>query len=164
MESRVYVVHVNPDSGLNVFSAAKSLGMMSSSYVWIATDWLSSVHGTPDIMEVTQGVLVLRPHIADSDINHGLLSRWNDLTRNGSLTFSSYTMHAYDSVWLVAHAVEQFLSEGNAISFSVNPNLQDIKGDKYSTLWIMEINTARSGLSGCSNLRRRGVEHHQATA
>nr|CAD1841043.1 unnamed protein product [Ananas comosus var. bracteatus] len=30
MESRVYVVHVNPDSGLNVFSIAKSLGMMGS--------------------------------------------------------------------------------------------------------------------------------------
>ncbi|CAL5062474.1 unnamed protein product [Urochloa decumbens] len=43
MESRVYVIHVNPDSGLGVFSAAKSLGMMSSGYVWIATDWLSAV-------------------------------------------------------------------------------------------------------------------------
>lgn len=38
MESRVYVVHVNPDSGLTIFSIAKSLGMMNSGYAWIATD------------------------------------------------------------------------------------------------------------------------------
>lgn len=129
MESRVYVVHVNPDSGLNVFSAAKSLGMMSSGYVWIATDWLSAVidssmHGNPDVMDLTQGVLVLRQHVADSDIRKASLSNWSNLTRNGS----AYSMRAYDSVWLVAHAVERFLSEGNAISFSADPNLLAKKG------------------------------------
>nr|CAB3454468.1 unnamed protein product [Digitaria exilis] len=73
MESRVYVIHVNPDSGLNVFSAAKSLGMMSSGY----------------------GVLVLRQHVADSEIRKATLSKRNNLTRNGS----AYYMRAYDSVW-----------------------------------------------------------------
>ncbi|XP_062188133.1 glutamate receptor 3.4-like [Phragmites australis] len=133
MESRVYVVHVNPDSGVNVFSAAKSLGMMSSGYVWIATDWLSAVidsseHVSPDVMQHTQGVLVLRQHITDSNIQHSLLSKWNNMTRNGSSSLSSYTMRAYDSVWLVAHAVEQFLCEGNAVSFSADPNLLATKG------------------------------------
>ncbi|GJN11584.1 hypothetical protein PR202_ga29785 [Eleusine coracana subsp. coracana] len=147
MESRVYVVHVNPDSGLNVFSAATSLGMMSSGYVWIATDWLStvidsSVNGNLDVVELTQGVVVLRQHILDSDIKHTLLSKWNNLSRNDSLTLSSYTMRAYDSVWLVAHAVERFLSEGNAISFSANPNLQDMKG---SSLQLDSLSIFNSG-------------------
>ncbi|KAK8460543.1 hypothetical protein SEVIR_2G345900v4 [Setaria viridis] len=129
MESRVYVVHVNPDSGLNVFSAAKSLGMMSSGYVWIATDWLSEVidssgHDNPAVMEHTQGVLVLRQHVTVSEIQHALLPKWNNLTRNGI----AYSMRAYDSVWLVAHAIERFLSEGNAISFSADPNLVTTKG------------------------------------
>lgn len=134
MESRVYVVHVNPDSGLTVFSAAKSLGMMSSGYVWIATDWLSAVidsseHVNPDAVELTQGAIMLRQHVTDSDIQHSFLSKWNNLTRKGShSSLSSYTMHAYDSVWLIAHAVEQFLSEGNAVSFSADPNLQATKG------------------------------------
>ncbi|EER97313.1 glutamate receptor 3.4 isoform X1 [Sorghum bicolor] len=141
MESRVYVIHVNPDSGLNVFLAAKSLGMMSSGYVWIATDWLSAVidsseHGNPDVMELTQGVLVLRQHIADSDIQHA--SKWNNLTRNGS----SYFMHAYDSVWLVAHAVERFLREGDAISFSADPNLQ---AKKESNLQLDSLRIFNSG-------------------
>ncbi|KAL6840736.1 hypothetical protein ACP4OV_029600 [Aristida adscensionis] len=132
MEYRVYVVHVNPDSGLNIFSAAKSLGMMSNGFVWIATEWLSAVidtseHGNPDVMELTQGVLVLRQHIADSNIQHSL-SKWNNLTGNGSSTLSTYTMRAYDSVWLVAHAVEKFLSEGNAVSFSADKNLLPTKG------------------------------------
>lgn len=43
MESRVYVVHVNPDTGLTVFSEAEKHGMLASGYVWIATDWLPSV-------------------------------------------------------------------------------------------------------------------------
>ncbi|KAF7008214.1 hypothetical protein CFC21_023039 [Triticum aestivum] len=134
MESRVYVVHVNPDSGMTVFSAAKSLGMMSSGYVWIATDWLSSVidssgHVDSDATENTQGVITLRQHVADSGIQQSLLPKLNNLTRKENRSsFSSYTAHAYDSVWLVAHAVEQFLSAGNAISFSVNQNLQAIKG------------------------------------
>jgi ionotropic glutamate receptor len=134
MESRVYIVHVNPDSGLNVFSAAKSLGMMSSGYVWIATDWLSAVidsseHVNSDATEHTQGVIMLRQHVAESDIQHSLLRKLNGLTRKAnSSSLSSYTAHAYDSVWLVAHAVEQFLTAGNVVSFSVNQNLQAIKG------------------------------------
>ncbi|KAJ1291151.1 hypothetical protein BS78_02G296000 [Paspalum vaginatum] len=141
MESRVYVIHMNPDSGLNVFSAAKSLGMMSSGYVWIATDWLSAVidstmHGNPDVIELTQGVLVLRQHVADSDIKHTFLSKWNNLTRKGS----SYSIHAYDSVWLVAHAVERFLRDGNAISFSADPNLQATKGSSLQLDSLMIFN------------------------
>ncbi|KAF7000688.1 hypothetical protein CFC21_016540 [Triticum aestivum] len=134
MESRVYVVHVNPDSGMTVFSAAKSLGMMNSGYVWIATDWLSAVIDSPahvdsDATEHTQGVITLRQHVADSGIQQSLLPKLNNLTRKGTRSsFSSYTAHAYDSVWLVAHAVEQFLSAGNAVSFSANQNLQAIKG------------------------------------
>ncbi|KAL7250277.1 hypothetical protein ACSBR1_012307 [Camellia fascicularis] len=43
MESRVYVFHVNPDSGLTIFSVAKLLWMLTAGYIWIATDWLPFV-------------------------------------------------------------------------------------------------------------------------
>ncbi|CAL5391257.1 unnamed protein product [Camellia sinensis] len=39
MESRVYVFHVNLDSGLTIFSVAKLLWMLTAGYIWIATDW-----------------------------------------------------------------------------------------------------------------------------
>lgn len=51
MESRVYVVHVNPDTGLRVFDVAKHLGMMTNGYVWIATEWLSSVMDSSETMD-----------------------------------------------------------------------------------------------------------------
>ena len=158
MESRVYVIHVNPDSGLDVFSAAKSLGMMSSGYVWIATDWLSalmdsSVHGSTDVMELTQGVLVLRQHVADSDSQKALLSKWNNLTRNGS----AYSMRAYDSVWLAAHAVERFLSEGNAISFSADPNLRATKGSNLQLDSLRIFNNGNKLLENVWNVNFSGV-------
>ncbi|KAF5949310.1 hypothetical protein HYC85_011303 [Camellia sinensis] len=38
MESRVYVVHVNPGSSLTIFSTAKLLQMLIAGYIWIAAD------------------------------------------------------------------------------------------------------------------------------
>ncbi|KAJ4980417.1 hypothetical protein NE237_031254 [Protea cynaroides] len=135
MESRVYVVHVNPDSGLTVFSVAKSLGMMSSGYVWIATDWLPSVLDSsepvdPDTMDQLQGVVALRHHTQDSDIKKNFISRWSDLRRKGnaSSSLNSYGLYAYDSVWLVARALDEFFNEGGNISFSNDPSLQDANG------------------------------------
>ncbi|KAA8524606.1 hypothetical protein F0562_011029 [Nyssa sinensis] len=82
MESRVYVVHVNPDSGLTIFSIAKDLGMMTNGYVWIATDWLSVVLDSsesvdPDTMDLLQGVVALRHYTPDSDVK-----------RSGNISFS----------------------------------------------------------------------------
>ncbi|XP_042509158.1 glutamate receptor 3.4-like isoform X2 [Macadamia integrifolia] len=135
MESRVYVVHVNPDSGLTIFSVAKSLGMMTTGYVWIATDWLPSVLDSsepvdPGTMDLLQGVIALRHHTPDSDLKKNFTSRWSNLQRKGIATSSlnSYGLYAYDSVWLVAHALDEFLNKGGNISFSSDPNLHDTNG------------------------------------
>ncbi|XP_043691949.1 glutamate receptor 3.4-like isoform X2 [Telopea speciosissima] len=135
MESRVYIVHVNPDSGLTVFSVAKSLGMMNGGYVWIATDWLPSVLDSsepvdPDTMDPLQGVLAFRHHTPDSGIRKNFISRWSDLRRKGNATSSlnSYGLYAYDSTWLVARAIDEFLNEGGNISFSNDPRLHDANG------------------------------------
>ncbi|GJN01934.1 hypothetical protein PR202_ga19239 [Eleusine coracana subsp. coracana] len=65
MESRVFVLHANVDSGIAVFSLAYNLSMTSGGYVWIATDWLSSyLDSSPrldmGLMSIMQGVLTLR--------------------------------------------------------------------------------------------------------
>lgn len=130
MESRVYVVHVNPDTGLKVFSAAKSLGMMGSGYVWIAMDWLPSFLDSfqapnPDTMNLLQGVVALRHHTPDSDLKKQFTSRWNKLEHDGSLQFNSYALYAYDSVWLAARALEVFFNEGGTVSFSSDPRLRN---------------------------------------
>ncbi|OVA11506.1 Ionotropic glutamate receptor [Macleaya cordata] len=142
MESRVYVVHVNPDSGLTIFSVAENLRMMTSGYVWIATDWLPSVIDSsepvdPDTMNLLQGVVALRHHTPDSDLRKGFMSQWSNLRRMGNVSSSlnTYALYAYDSVWLVARAIDKFLNEGENISFSKDPWLQDTNG---STLHLAE--------------------------
>ncbi|XP_059638399.1 glutamate receptor 3.3 [Cornus florida] len=132
LESRVIVVHVNPDSGFMVFSVAHYLGMMGDGYVWISTDWLSSVLDSssplsPEIMDTLQGVLILRQHTPDSDRKRALFSRWNKLT-GGSFRLNAYGLYAYDSVWLVAHAIDSFLNQGGIISFSNDSRLISIEG------------------------------------
>ncbi|URE26704.1 hypothetical protein MUK42_07682 [Musa troglodytarum] len=135
LESRVYVVHVNPDSGLMIFSVAKSIGMMGSGYVWIASDWLASVLDStvpinPDTMDLIQGAIVLRQHTAYSDLQRAFTTRWSNMVQNGNTTSSlnTYALYAYDSVWLLAHALDRFLYEGQKISFSDDPRLRDTNG------------------------------------
>ncbi|CDP07274.1 unnamed protein product [Coffea canephora] len=140
MESRVIVLHAYPDVGFMVFSVAQYLGMMGDGYVWIATDWLSSVLDSssplpPENMDSMQGVLVLRQHTPDSDRKRSFLSRWNKLN-GGSLGLHSYGLYAYDTVWLVAHAINSFFEEGGRISFSSDPNLRFVQG---STLHLEEL-------------------------
>ncbi|PQQ17950.1 hypothetical protein Pyn_40672 [Prunus yedoensis var. nudiflora] len=130
MESRVYVVHVNPDSGLTIFSVAKSLGMMTAGYVWIATDWLPSHLDSLespglDTMNLVQGVVALRHHTPDTDLKKSFMSRWKKIKHEGSSGFNSYALYAYDSIWLAARALEVFFNEGGKISFSDDPKLKD---------------------------------------
>ena len=148
MESRVMVVHVNPDTGLRVFSAAKKLQMMASGYVWIVTDWLAAVLDSspasrdPKYISNIQGVIVLRQHTPDSDAKKKFISRWNTVARNRSMTsgLNSYAFYAYDSVWAVARSVDQFLNAGQQINFSTDPRLHDANGTtlRLSTLKIFD--------------------------
>ncbi|KAJ0966127.1 hypothetical protein J5N97_027265 [Dioscorea zingiberensis] len=149
MESRVYVVHVNPDSGLAVFSVAKFQGMMTSGYVWIATDWLASVLDSsetpgPSTMNLIQGVVTLRHHTPNSDLKQKFMSRWHDLLHKGntSSSLNTYGLYAYDSVWMAAHAIDQILNEGENVSFSSDPTLRDTNG---SQLHLSSLRSLDSG-------------------
>lgn len=135
MESRIIVLHVNPNSGFMVLSVAKYLGMMGNGFVWIATDWLSSVlDSSPPLpsetMDSMQGVLVLRQHTPDSDRKRDFFSRWKKIT-GGSRGLHSYGLYAYDSVWLVAHAIDAFFNQGGVISFSNDSRLHSVGGNLH---------------------------------
>ncbi|GLT69884.1 hypothetical protein SLA2020_419970 [Shorea laevis] len=49
MESRVIILHIYATWGLEVVDVARKMGMMEIGYVWIATDWLSTVLDTESI-------------------------------------------------------------------------------------------------------------------
>lgn len=131
MESRVLILHADPGSGFMVFSVARYLGMMDEGYVWIATDWLASALDSadplhsPTMTDTLQGVLVLRQHTADSDKKQEFLTRWNTVT-GGSVGLSTYGLYAYDTVWLLAHAIDSFLNQGGVISFSNDTRLDSV--------------------------------------
>ncbi|RCV22952.1 hypothetical protein SETIT_4G260900v2 [Setaria italica] len=146
MESRVMVVHVNPDTGMRIFSIANKLQMMASGYVWIVTDWLAAVldSSVPRDLKYShiQGLIVLRQHTPESDAKNKFISKWNVVARNRSVTsgLNSYGFYAYDTVWTVAHAIDQFLNGGQQINFSTDPRLHDSNGStlRLSTLKIFD--------------------------
>lgn len=129
MESRVCVIHVSPDSGLAVFAAARSLGMMASGFVWIATDWLaaavdSTLPADPRTMSLIQGVVTLRQYAPDSGAKRSLASRFAASQLNRSAAVNAYGLSAYDAVWMAAHAIDAFLDDGGNVTFSVDTKLQ----------------------------------------
>lgn len=148
MESRIYVLHVNPDSGLAIFSIAKKLGMMGNGYVWIATDWLPSVLDSleqppsTDIMDLLQGVVAFRHHIPDTDLKKSVISKLKSLKDKETANLNSYAFYAYDSVWLAARALDIYLNERGNISFSNDPRLQDTQG---SMLGLASLRTFDGG-------------------
>ncbi|KAG9144030.1 hypothetical protein Leryth_013911 [Lithospermum erythrorhizon] len=132
VESRIIVLHTYSTIGFMVFSLAKYLGMTGDGYVWIATDWLTSVADSiadfpPEQMDDLQGALVLRQHTADSERKRAFSKKWVKRTA-GTLGLSSYGFYAYDTVWLVAHAIDAFFRQGGIVSFSKYSRLQEVEG------------------------------------
>ncbi|KAA8524676.1 hypothetical protein F0562_011099 [Nyssa sinensis] len=121
--------------------------MMTSGYVWIATDWLPAVLDSsesvdPDIMDLLQGVVALRHYTPDSDVKRSFTSRWKNLKLKETLSFNTYALYAYDSLWLVARALDVFFNEGGNISFSKDPKLHDTNA---STLHFTALRTFDEG-------------------
>eukprot|EP01018_Ginkgo_biloba_P018042 Gb_41411 [translate_table: standard] len=148
MESRVFVVHMNPDAGLSLFSEACYLGMLSSGYVWIATDWLSSVLDSTildsNIMHSLQGVIGVRLHTPNSDQQHAFTVRWNSLHKARIIDthLNVFGLYAYDTVWAIAHSIDAFLREGGSISFVDYPHLSSASG---STSGLAKLKVFKGG-------------------
>ncbi|EHA8587112.1 glutamate receptor 3.7 [Cocos nucifera] len=131
---RVYVVHVTPDSGLEIFSAAQDLQMLTEEYVWLATDWLSTTLDTSESigrnpLGYLQGVVGFRQYVRQSNEKDAFASRWNVLHKGGLVfNLNTYGFYAYDTVWAVALAINDFLNESGNITFSSNSKLPTSKG------------------------------------
>lgn len=142
MESRVIVVHTYSQMGLLIFRIAESLGMMKRGYVWIATTWLSTVLDSsgipPKNASSVQGVISLRPHTAESERKRAFTSRWNSLS-NGVIGLNPYGLYAYDTVWMIAYAINKFLNDGGTISFSNDSKLSGVEGARTLNLGALSI-------------------------
>ncbi|KAK1433212.1 hypothetical protein QVD17_10121 [Tagetes erecta] len=141
-EARVVVVNAYTATGLLIFETAKRLGMMKKGYVWIATPWLSVVLDSTGIpskdVSVLQGVLTFRPHTPDSVKKRDFERRWKNLS-NGSIGLNPFGLYAYDTVWMVARALDKFFKEGGKISFSNDSRLSNLRGTKSFNLQALSI-------------------------
>ncbi|KDP43782.1 hypothetical protein JCGZ_22409 [Jatropha curcas] len=136
-ESRILVVHTLSVWAPTVLSVAQYLGMMGPGYVWIATNWLSTLLDTSsplpaDTVDNIQGVITLRMHTPDSDLRRKFVSRWSNLTSGikgyGPIGLSTYGLYAYDTVWMLTHAIDAFFDQGGNISFSNDSRLTELRG------------------------------------
>lgn len=100
-ESRIIVVHAYFIWGLEVFNVAQYL------------------------VNNIQGVIALRLHTPDSVMKKNFVQRWHNLTHVG---LSTYGLYAYDTVWLLAHAIDDYLQRGGNVSFSKSPIVSELRG------------------------------------
>ncbi|KAK7272295.1 hypothetical protein RJT34_28798 [Clitoria ternatea] len=125
---RVYVVHVNPDPKLRIFSIAHKLQMMAKDYVWLVSDWLSATLDSfspvnQTSLSVLQGVVGLRQHVPDSIKKSAFVSRWKKMQKGvANISFNTYGFSTYDTVWALAHSVDKFIKVHNNITFLVHDN------------------------------------------
>lgn len=150
-ESRILVVHTYETTGMVVLNVAQYLGLTEPGYVWIATNWLSLLLDTNSplpsaSMENIQGLVALRLYTPDSALKRKFVSRWTNLTNgkssSGPLGLSTYGLYAYDTVWMLAHAINSFLNEGGNLSFS---NLSKSSGTGVGTLNLNSMSIFNGG-------------------
>ncbi|GJV52750.1 glutamate receptor 3.2-like protein [Tanacetum coccineum] len=140
MESRVILLHTYFDTGLIILEIANSLNMMRKGYVWIATTWLSTVVDSIGIPHNNKlhGVLTLRPHTPYSYKKRAFSRRWKNLSK-GSIGLNPYALYAYDTVWIIANAVDKLLKEGGNISFSNASIINNMMGTTRLNLKSLSI-------------------------
>ncbi|KAL4577794.1 hypothetical protein LXL04_013908 [Taraxacum kok-saghyz] len=159
MESRILVVHTYPHYGLDILEVAKSLNMLDSGYVWIATNWLSTIIDissplSSKTIDVMQGLITLRTHTKDSELTRKFASEWRNLTTFG---LSTYCLYAYDTVWLLARALDAFFNKGGNISFSKDPKLQKLPGEALNFDSLSIFNGGKLLLQDILNVKMEGL-------
>ncbi|KAH0461921.1 hypothetical protein IEQ34_009496 [Dendrobium chrysotoxum] len=114
MQTRVFVVHMTCDLGLNLFKIVKEEGMLKEGYVWITTYGLTDIVnlvGSPAAKSM-QGVLGVRPFVNMTSKLRDFKKRWRKIfhQENPHAIITEpivFGLWAYDTVWSLALAAEK---------------------------------------------------------
>ncbi|WVZ73359.1 hypothetical protein U9M48_021674 [Paspalum notatum var. saurae] len=115
MPTRVFVVHMSPFLAPRFFRRARDAGMMSSDYVWIATDGLGIFLDAmgPDDIDAMEGVVSLRPYVRMTDEVKNFSARFRTRLRRVYPAADFYAreptvrmLWSYDTAWAIAAAAE----------------------------------------------------------
>ncbi|XP_028807072.1 glutamate receptor 2.7-like [Neltuma alba] len=170
MQTRVFVVHMNPNPGVRLFNIARQIGMMSKGYVWIVTDGLanglSSLNSS--VIESMEGVLGVRTYIPKTERLDDFKFRWKRrfLQDNPTLVdthLNVFGVWAYDAATALAMAIEKVAT--NNLGFaasngsSSSTDLERI-GVSKSGEQLREAlsNTTFTGLSGEFSIVKRQLQ------
>ncbi|KAJ7555969.1 hypothetical protein O6H91_05G063400 [Diphasiastrum complanatum] len=125
--SRIFVVHMQPNMGRILFDVAHSLKMTGTGYVWIVTEALSSVLDQisydDEFVKATQGLIGTRTFIPDSKKLQTFMNEWKQIAKKetagtGDTThITVYGLYAYDTIWLIAHALDKCFSQNRSFPF-----------------------------------------------
>ncbi|KAI3961068.1 hypothetical protein MKW92_028912 [Papaver armeniacum] len=114
MQTRVFVLHMDTPLGKRIFENAKNIGMMGKGYTWIVTDgigdYLTSFNSS--VLDTMQGIIGIRRYVPESSRLSSFRSRWKKKFRkdnpNIKESLDIYGIMAYDTIWLLANAIEKF--------------------------------------------------------
>lgn len=151
---RVYVVHVNMDPRLGIFTVAHKLQMLTNDYVWLTTDWLFATLDSFSPVNINtslnllQGVVGLQPHIPDSTQKRAFVSKWMKMQKDGAVSsgLNAYGFYAYDTVWEAARSIHKFIEVHKNISFSSNYNYKN-KTEEAARIQLEELKSSRTDLT-----------------
>ena len=108
LQARIIIVDVL-DRDLNVvFHAAAKVGMIGADYVWIVSSEIPAHTLNASLVELMEGSIGL------STAPPERAKQWQT-EHNISSTASVYQLYTYDSVWLLARALDSFLRDGHSL-------------------------------------------------
>eukprot|EP00850_Spirogloea_muscicola_P012458 SM000080S22973 [mRNA] locus=s80:410778:416896:- [translate_table: standard] len=154
-ETTVFLAHLQPQLVPLVIDAGKlsrphpnRLGMLTPGYVWIASDSTMSILGDlpTSVLQLGQGIIGTRSYIQTTEVFRRVTEKWKMLNHTlypcaGANAINAYTLYAYDTVWVVAHALEQFLKEDGSFKFAASTTPLDAQSGGDSQLGEIFVNT-----------------------
>ncbi|CAN1184966.1 Glutamate receptor 2.7 [Linum perenne] len=162
MQTRVFIVHMDPNMGTRLFAKAKEVGM-TVDYVWIVTDGITTFLNSMDhsVLESMQGVIGIKPYVPETRQVKHFRGRWKkkfyqDHPEMMNVELNNYGLWAYDATTALARAVENIAGdltneEGivSNISSTSTPDLERLGVFKSGRTLVHELSQTRlKGLSG----------------
>ncbi|KAM0939242.1 putative periplasmic binding protein-like I [Dioscorea sansibarensis] len=115
MQTRVFIVHMEPQLASRLFSKANEIGMMEEGYVWIMTDGVGNMLDSlvpRSLIDAMHGAVAMRSYMPWSEeIENNFRRRWKARFRQENPSIeapdpSVFELRAYDTLWALAMAVE----------------------------------------------------------
>ncbi|XP_004292140.1 PREDICTED: glutamate receptor 2.8-like [Fragaria vesca subsp. vesca] len=149
MQTRVFIVHMNPKLGCRLFAKAKEIGMMGQGYVWIMTNGLANrlISMNSTVINSMQGVIGVQTYVAQTQKLEEFNLRWKQQSMQDDHStlidvdqLDVLALWAYDAAFALAMAIEEvgitttfdLFQKKNSSSSSSSFNLTDFGSAEIS--------------------------------